>query len=381
MKIRTIEEKYEIYFAISEQGKSTYDLQKEIQVDQSTISRHFLKLKKLFAESKEEYDKYLAWRESKKEPKYLLHIEERPDGTVLFHSPYSHIVDYCKRGYSRSKDKPKFVANLRERFNMASEVWNMLGRRDPSTWTEQDLNNILAQTSEGSQYNRSVIMRMVSPKLKQIDGLCAGLKPPPRRVPVLTLPQFPELFRKIIETAKSLARDERERDEIELILIVKSQTGMRTGKRRFEQGLWGTKIAEGKSHIEVVGDDFTWTVYEKWSEIWDINFKTDLLKSTVVNFIRKYQLKKGDWLISMSDERANDLLHQACEVNNISPLNLHDMRKIYVSFLVRAKIRLEQAVRLNVGWKTIGTAYDHYLHFQTLWEELEEQKRRFEELF
>ncbi|MEM3423560.1 MAG: hypothetical protein QXE51_03250 [Nitrososphaeria archaeon] len=375
---------YEIYYyykdaPLSEQ-LSTTQLAKKYGVNQATISRQIAKILKIFKEIPSEYEAYIKWKDTLREPKYLFRVIETPQG-IKFDSPYQWIVSYAERGFARARNKPKYVHNLKNRMSLAERVWTILGKTNPMTWTEQHVNKVLAEVKEGSRYNVVVAMRMISPPLKAIQGLTLSLKPPPKSVPIISSPNFPQLWRQLIAEARRNASDEREADEIELIIVVKSMTGIRTGSRQFEQGLWGTKIAEGRSKLEIVGDDFVWTVYEKKDEIWDINFKTEQLKAVVVNFVKKYGLKKGDWLISISPQRAGFLIKQACEKLNITALTMHDLRRVYVSFLVRAGIPLERAIKLNVGWTDIGTANKHYLQFSSLWEDIEDRRRKFENLF
>jgi hypothetical protein len=52
-----------------------------------------------------------------------------------------------------------------------------------------------------------------------------------------------------------------------------------------------------------------------------------------------------------------------------------------VSFLVRAGIPLERAIRLNVGWKDIKTANTHYLVFSAIWEDVQEKLNKFSSFF
>lgn len=377
---------FQVYYflrdAPKQESKSTYKLADMFKVNQATVSRAFTKIEKQFKEKPQLYDEYLKWREKLREPPYLFKItKDAVTGAYEFDSPYSWIVDYMKRRFARAKNKEKTIRTIKSHLWNAEAIWKKLGKKNPANWTEDDLNTILAQTPEGSKFSVAINMRMVSPKLKQIDDLTTGLKAEPRVIGIMLLPKFPELFKQIVETCKQIAKDEREKDEIELIIIVKSQTGIRTGERKFEMGLWGTRIAEGKSSLEVVGEDFAWQVYEKRDEIWNINWKTKKLTQTIVDFVRKYQLKKGDWLVSIHEDRANDILHEACDKLNVTRLNLHDCRKIWVSFLVRSGVSLEKAIRLNVGWKDIGTANKHYLVFEALWSSLEEQKQNFERMF
>jgi len=354
----------------------------QLTIDQANLSRNLKKLKDTFAINEVLYNQYKEYISQITEARYLLKVIEDPTtGGVSFQSPYPWIIDYCVRGYNRAKNKIKYLYNLQNRMKTAERVWEMLNRTNPMSWTEKEVNVILGKVPEGSRYSYVVAMRMISPPIKAIPGLTMGLKTDPRQIAILQSPEFPQIFQKIIKSAIDIAESEREKDEINFILNVKSMTGIRTGKRKFEQGLWGSRIAEGRSYLQVLERDFIWHVLEKKDEEWDINFKPPKLVDIVVNYVRKWDLKKGDWVLSMTPQRAGAILKKACEQNNIIPLELHDLRKVYVSFLVRAGIPLERAIRLNVGWKDIGTANRHYLMFSAIWEDVGEKLNKFSSFF
>lgn len=383
----TKEELFKIYWLVNEAPEhireTTYSLAKKDPLgrNQSTFSRAIQKAIQMLSDPliRSEYEKL---KQTFEEPPYFykINIEKARQGILEIESPYPQVVSWAKRLYARSKYKLKAIRNIRARLSLGNKVWLMLKKKDPSRWDEKDHENVLASVSEGSKFNYSVTMRTFSPILKDIDNLTLGLKPPPRKIPIIATAEFPSFFQRIIQTCKQLAQNEREKDEIELILLTKATTGMRTGSRRFETGLWGTRIAEGLSPLQIINDDFTWEVLEKKDEKWTINFKPNPFKSCLLRFVKKYGLKKGDYLISISDERANALLKQACELLKVTPLTLHDLRKVYVSYLVRSGFPLEKAIKINVGWTDIGTAYKHYLEFELLAEDIEPKKRKFESL-
>ena len=384
----SISEIYESYYYYYEAPETERLSQSQIvqklnlPVGQETLSRQLAKYHDtIFPQNQAEYENYKNYIAQIKEVKYLLKIVEKPDGGIEFQSPYPWIVDYCNRGYARSKNKPKYLYNLRRRISLATGIWEMLGRTNPNNWTEKEVNFILTKVTEKSRFNSVCAMRMISPPLKAISGLTMTLKAEPRTLAILSSPEFPSLFKKILASAINNAKDEREKDEINFIVNVKAMTGIRTGKRQFEQGLWGSRIAEGKSFLQVLEKDFVWHVYEKKEEEWDINFKPPMLVNIVNNYVRKWALKKGDWVISIEPSRAGQLLRQACIENNVTELKLHDLRKVYVSYLVRAGIPLERAIRLNVGWKDIGTANKHYLMFSSIWEDVSEKLSKFSGFF
>ena len=88
----------------------------------------------------------------------------------------------------------------------------------------------------------------------------------------------------------------------------------------------------------------------------------DKARTLLEAHIRKYDLKSGDFLIQdLIDDLANAVLKKACRELGITPLNLHDLRKAYLTGLRLCGIPLEAAIDLMVGWKKIDTAKNHYL--------------------
>ena len=54
----------------------------------------------------------------------------------------------------------------------------------------------------------------------------------------------------------------------------------------------------------------------------------------------------------------------------------HDMRKISITWLFVMGVPLELAVMINVGWKDLNTAKDHYLHMRGLLKKSERKAYR-----
>ena len=226
--------------------------------------------------------------------------------------------------------------------------------------------------SQGKRYNAVIALRSL---IRYGFGDAAWLqrhlstkdkKCQPRKIPVLHLPEFPALWNRTIELAKEIA-DENERDEIELILNVKTATGIRTGKRRYEKELWGTRIGEGKSSIYIHNNVVVWKVFAKANETWQISLIPERVKNMLLDHIRRRGLQQGDWLINMKTGRANEILGEASSRILNYRLRLHDCRKIFITYLERAGVGIEDIVSptcqcpFGVTWKDANTAYRHYL--------------------
>ena len=154
------------------------------------------------------------------------------------------------------------------------------------------------------------------------------------------------------------------KDEFVLVVWSKTLTGIRTGDREEERELWGTRINQGHTQIAVNSEGHfqSWTVSAKKKERWHFSLIPSKLKELLESHIDKYDLKSGDFLIQELDSHiANVWLKEACKQLQITPLNLHDLRKAYLTGLRLSGIPLEAAIDLMVGWKKIDTAKDHYL--------------------
>jgi len=154
------------------------------------------------------------------------------------------------------------------------------------------------------------------------------------------------------------------KDEFVLVVWSKTLTGIRTGDREEERELWGTRINQGHTQIAVNSEGHfqSWTVSAKKKERWHFSLIPSKLKELLESHIDKYDLKSGDFLIQELDSHiANVWLKEACKQLQITPLNLHDLRKAYLTGLRLSGIPLEAAIDLMVGWKKIDTAKNHYL--------------------
>jgi len=211
--------------------------------------------------------------------------------------------------------------------------------------------------------------------------------------------QLMELIRRTYKAFINKARDDEEFLELKVIFLTKTQTGMRTGKRRTRKELWGTKVwitrneESGKRDVSYISVDFTayrlyWSVFCKWDvhkAIADEDF-TDELKQTIFELVRRFR-KDGDWLIKkVTSQRASKLLKQSARevgftylANHRKPL--HFLRSIFITNLVYSKIPIEVAVNFCVGWKDLNTAMNYYTlilqDFKTLhWDKIQDFKRR-----
>lgn len=364
-------------------------------LSKNTIARAIAEINESIQTDSSVKSAYEQWKSEQNEKKKFF-WKFNADGKI--ESPYEEVRRKADRVFTKKGRYPNgFIAQLQ----MAEKFWQSVGRKSPEDWNEDDYNAFIANISDGSKFNATVAIRAFGKKLADIDGLTLGLKPEARRPAILASKDFPRVWQMIINKVLELARARHkpeEIEEIEFVLRVKPKIGIRTGeydqRDQERKGLWGTKIGGQEklrkgliaSHIQVVGKhEFIWEVLEKRDEQWRINFIDDKTRDYIINYVKKRKI--GDYLLMhIAPVDVNDLLKEACKTLStsdlqIDELRLHDMRKIYVSMLVRAGIPLEKAIRLNVGWLDIGTAYKHYLMFADLGEDEERIKGRFADLF
>ena len=298
------------------------------------------------------------WIEETKRAKYFCKFIEK-NGVVDIVTPYDEVQRVFGR-VKRGKLKLKVFKNY---VRMATEYWQHTGNKSPDEWDAMDMENFIYAKPEGSRYSYSIALRQFIPEKAK---LLTFKKSEARKIPEIKADNFPKKFRDLIAYAMALAKDEDEKEQIRLILLAKASTGIRTGDRKERRELWGTKYSdetkETVSYIRIIGNKIYWHVWAKKNEKWNIT--TDTIPPELDNLLRMRisKLHKGDWLISISSNKALKLLAEACEKVGLPKLTLHDMRKVYVSYLVRSGIPLEVAINFNVGWKDINTAYKHYFH-------------------
>jgi integrase len=285
------------------------------------------------------------------------------------------VPEYMKWLESKHGDK----AAAKRWAQMVEKVWLACWKKPLEAITEQDIVTALNWIKENHPNSvfqwilgiRSMVRFGIGNQAWLSKNLgTKGKKNQPRTLAILTQSEFfdktlPAIFEKI----KTLPAPEREREEMNLAVGVKVASGIRTGDHKKERELWGTRINEGKTNLQisVEGSISDWIVFAKKGEIWHVRYMPQRLRTELIAFIRKYKLKNGDYLMqALSIENARKYLKDICESLGIPPLRLHDLRKVYLTGLCLAGIPLETAVDLNVGWKDLNTAKKHYLEIRAM---------------
>jgi len=283
----------------------------------------------------------------------------------------------------QSQVKPTTAARVK---GYVIDIWENVWKKKRllALKDDQDAINAVAYIKskpEGSRFSIMLAVRYLvrfglgKPEWRDKFFRTKDLQAQPRIVSELMSPGFYKvLFPAILEKAWAITHvmrsgerrfiSERMHDEFELTNWVKILTGIRTGDRKEERELWGLRINQGKSQVAIdqEGHVKSITVFAKKREQWHFEIMPDKARTLLEAHIRKYDLKSGDFLIQdLIDDLANAVLKKACRELGITPLNLHDLRKAYLTGLRLCGIPLEAAIDLMVGWKKIDTAKNHYL--------------------
>jgi hypothetical protein len=205
---------------------------------------------------------------------------------------------------------------------------------------------------------------------------------------------FPSMLQKIrngvikVKNGERLCTIEltpRQIDEMILVALLKVTTGIRTGSRQAGRELWGTKVGGSEKETRVTltnGSFLGMVVNAKKDQRWYIQPTTVPKEVTekLERHITKYAIGNGEYLIQeLTPSPANSFLKGVCQALTITEMRLHDFRKAYLTGMCLAGVRLEYAVDMNVGWRSIETARKHYLMVGGLKKEQEYRKfsRRF----
>jgi hypothetical protein len=183
-----------------------------------------------------------------------------------------------------------------------------------------------------------------------------------RRVPEISMIDFPkklELCWDHMETVYPAYG--------KFIIQFKLCTQMRTGSRPDERELWGIKKgSEGKSYLLMSSpDEYRCHIFAKKSEEWDVIWLPRDVRVKMWDLYNRVDmgepLLKGVNVSKFRKEWA-----KITEKVFGRPLSLHDIRKASITWLYVIGVPLEIATVLNVGWKDLSTARDHYLEIRKL---------------
>lgn len=193
-----------------------------------------------------------------------------------------------------------------------------------------------------------------------------------KRVPEISMLGFPSKLQKCIDWM-----NDNHGENIDLALRLKLSTLMRTGEPKDERGLLGLKKgSDSKSYLIMNdADNYRCSVLEKKNEDWDINW---IPREVREQLYEKYvDTESGEFIFDSKEIKGLISVWKEITKKVIGvELDLHDLRKVSITWLWVMKIPLEIAVDINVGWRDMNTAKNHYLHARKLLKNDERAKYR-----
>jgi integrase/DNA-binding CsgD family transcriptional regulator len=282
-------------------------------------------------------------------------------------------------------------------YSQVREIWNNCWKKPLELLDEKDIVKAVAWIKEahkGNEFGFIIAIRtLIHWGIGQPSWLSKhlgtkGKKRPPRSLAILSTPEFfEEILPRIdseVDNLQEIQQHEKKqvmttrltqrmRDELHLVFAIKPTTGIRTGAMKergelLERELWGTRLAAGKTNLQIVDGKFVdWVVFAKRNEIWHIRYMPPKVETLLLNHVRKYRIKEGEPLLQeLTRPVASASLRSICRRLGITDLRLHDFRKVYLTALCLSGVPLETAVELNVGWLDLNTARKYYLQIKAL---------------
>lgn len=150
---------------------------------------------------------------------------------------------------------------------------------------------------------------------------------------------------------------------------MKMTTGIRTGDPKAERGLLGlTTDVKKESYLIFEGDEYQASVLEKKGERWGLNWLPQRLEDELRRLYKEAQDRVDDRYFPFSTHTKDKLSKAWQEIafrhTGVPDLIFHDLRKVSITYLYAMEIPLEIATSINVGWKDLSTASDHYLQLR-----------------
>ena len=191
-----------------------------------------------------------------------------------------------------------------------------------------------------------------------------------KRIPQISMMGFPAQVQSMFDEINEID------PEMGLACEFKLASMMRTGLRSEDRGLMGLKVGSGHPSFIIMDgpDDFRISVLEKMRETWDVTWLPRRVRERLWELYQRRE--KGEPLFRFKVREFRKLFGDMSE--NFLGIRLipHDLRKISITWLYVNKIPLELAVEINVGWKDLSTAKDHYMHIRGLLKKTDRIKYR-----
>ncbi len=184
-----------------------------------------------------------------------------------------------------------------------------------------------------------------------------------RRVPEISMPDFPGNLEAALEEV-------REQYGIMGVTWLKMKicTGIRTGDRLEYRGLSGLS-ADTKKPCYILFKGSTWRAqaFEKKGETWAITWVPTEVLADLRTLYDEAQTREKKFIFTYPKRQRAQLLkawRQISAKHTGVELTFHDLRKVAITWLYAMNIPLEIATSINVGWKDLSTARDHYLNLR-----------------
>lgn len=177
-----------------------------------------------------------------------------------------------------------------------------------------------------------------------------------RHVPQIGLEDFPAKLEAVIMEMR-----EKFGIEGELLAKLKLTTMLRTGSGSEDRELWGIKRgANGATYLVMNGpDDYVFEARAKGGQRKPITWIPKTVRELLWEIFK--QRKDGEPLFKIDVNDYRKAFKEACVKHDLPPLNLHDLRKVSITWLYAIGIPLEIAIEINKAWKSIEVMRQHYL--------------------
>lgn len=176
-----------------------------------------------------------------------------------------------------------------------------------------------------------------------------------KKIPEINSPKFPLLFIECLEEMEKM------HDEYGAGIRFKLCTQMRTGDRKAQRAFFGIRVGtDGKSYAYIESPD-VWQIHvlEKQGNQWDMTWLPRKVREEVYDLA--ITRENGEPLWQMSIAKFRKAWGEVTKRIIGRKLDLHDLRKISLTWFYVCGLPLEVATRLNVGWKDMSTADRHYI--------------------
>lgn len=182
-----------------------------------------------------------------------------------------------------------------------------------------------------------------------------------RRVPEITAIGFGKLWQEVEDAVVSELGE-----EARLMMRFKICTQMRTGDKNREKEFYGLrKGTNSRSYISMPSvEHYQAHIFAKKGEEWNIIWMPLWVKEHMKAHLDHVEEGETLWGISVSKFRSAVGRHTKRILGR--KLILHDLRKISLTWFYTMGIPIEVATMLNVGWKDLNTAHDHYLDIKSV---------------